>query len=82
MSLQEVRAKKKAERERWRKRHAESVAEAQRIVETGVCPECGARLRHNGAIAGWWQCGRYGADPFREEAYRGQAHCSFQCFTA
>ena len=54
---------------------------AQKIVSTGKCPDCGARLRRNSSMAGWWQCGRYGQDSFREAEYRGQKDCSFQCFT-
>ena len=53
----------------------------RRIVSIGVCPDCGARLRRNNSIAGWWECGRRGLDRFREPEYRGQPDCNFQCFT-
>ena len=52
--------------------------EARIIVERGVCPDCGSRLHRNLALAGWWQCGRYGSPGFQREA--GPA-CSFQTFT-
>ena len=58
-----------------------AISEAREIVKKGVCPHCGARLRYNSAIAGWWQCGRYGVDQFRDPEYRGHPDCSFQCFT-
>jgi len=72
---------RKAQREAARQRHDTCVAEAKAAVAVGVCPECGARLRRNSSIAGWWQCGRYGVDAWREPEYRGQPSCGFQCFT-
>jgi hypothetical protein len=51
------------------------------IVASGKCPDCRARLRSNDALAGWWQCGRFGLDRYREPEYRGQPECNFQCFT-
>jgi ribosomal protein L37AE/L43A len=55
--------------------------ENRRIVALGKCPDCGSRLRRNNALTGWWQCGRFGLDRFREPEYRGQPDCTFQCFT-
>ena len=56
-------------------------AEAQRVVATGLCPDCGAKLRRNSSLAGWWQCGRLGAPGFKTAEYEGTGDCSFQCFT-
>lgn len=53
--------------------------EAKAIVAKGVCPQCGATLRYNSAIAGWWQCSQYGADGFRADTSKPQ--CGFQIFT-
>lgn len=55
--------------------HAESIA----IVETGICPQCGEKLRRNNSMTGWWQCRQLGAVGFRKHAERDS--CSFQCFT-
>lgn len=46
-------------------------AEAKLIVANGTCPTCGAALRRNNALTGWWQCSNYG----------NGGNCSFQCFT-
>jgi len=61
--------KKYLERCEVKRRHDESVAEANRIVATGKCPRCGSPLKRNNSLAGWWQCSAVGA-------------CLFQCFTA
>lgn len=55
------------------------VAEAKRIVSAGKCPQCGAGLRHNLAITGWWQCEQYGTVGFRKDS--SKPSCSFQTFT-
>jgi hypothetical protein len=60
-------------------RRATMFAQAQKIVEAGVCPDCGAGLRRNYSIAGWWQCRQLGAEGFREDP--SKPPCSFQCFT-
>jgi len=62
-------------------RMAEIHSLARRIVATGKCPGCGAALKLNTSMAGWWQCGRYGCDSFRLPEYRGTGDCSFQTFT-
>ena len=54
--------------------HAESVAKAQAIVASGTCPKCGAGLKRNLALAGWWQC--------ETTMIGGPNVCTFQCFTA
>jgi hypothetical protein len=56
------------------------IAEAVAIVETGKCPECGATLRRNLSLAGWWQCSQYGAEGFRADS--AKPSCCFQTFTA
>lgn len=54
-------------------------AEAQAIVASGKCPDCGAGLHENLAILGWFQCDRSGAKGFRRDLTGSP--CSFQCFT-
>lgn len=61
------------------RRMAELQAEAQAVVSTGKCPTCGAGLRRNLSIAGWWQCDQYGAEGFRKDD--SKPSCNFQCFT-
>ncbi len=53
--------------------------EALAIVEKNACPYCGSKLRHNLALAGWYQCEQYGAEGFRADS--SKPSCSFQCFT-
>lgn len=72
---------KAAERKQHQARMAQLKAEAQAIVATGVCPCCGTSLRHNLALAGWWQCGAFGVESFRLPQHRGLPACSFQTFT-
>lgn len=69
-----------AQRKAHKARMAQLRAEAVAVVQTGVCPDCGSKLRRNLALAGWWQCEQNGA-----ESHRARPHdpaCSFQCFTA
>lgn len=54
-------------------------AKSIEIVNTGKCPDCGAPLRYNNAITGWWQCSQYGADGYRADS--SKPACSFQCST-
>jgi len=61
--------------------------EAQRVVQTGRCPECGAPLVRNLALAGWWQCCCKGEPGFRGcdrepslARYKSQPRCEFECF--
>jgi hypothetical protein len=54
---------------------------AKQIVATGQCPQCGTRLVHNSAMAGWWQCGAYACEAMRKPEFKGLPSCSFQIFT-
>ncbi len=69
----------KAEKAEIKRKHDERLAGARAIVATGVCPTCGAKLRRNLALTGWWQCSQYGSDGFRADDAKPQ--CSFQTFT-
>lgn len=62
------------------KAHEEArYAAARGIVATGVCPQCGCKLKRNLSITGWWQCEQFGAVGFRKDA--SKPSCSFQTFT-
>ena len=70
-----------------RRTEAEAEAEASRryyenvrsIVASGVCPLCGAGLRRNMALLGWWQCEQYGAPEWRKNPEAPD--CGWQGFT-
>jgi len=62
-----------------RRRIEAAQQEARRIVAAGKCPTCGAGLRRNSALSGWWQCEQYGAEGFRKDG--SKPSCNFQCFT-
>ena len=62
-----------------RKRMEASLAKARAIVDTGKCPVCGAGLKRNLALSGWWQCEQYGAEGFRKDS--SKPACNFQTFT-
>lgn len=53
--------------------------EVRRIVATGVCPQCGRKLKRNLSMTGWWQCSQFGAIGFRADPE--QPSCSWQGFT-
>ena len=55
------------------------LAEARAIVATGTCPTCGAKLKANLSLAGWWQCEQFGAVGFRKNP--AAPSCNFQTFT-
>ena len=69
----------RAERQAQRNRLDEAKRQANAVVAAGKCPECGAGLRRNLALSGWWQCEQFGAEGFRKDANRPS--CNFQCFT-
>lgn len=53
-------------------------AAARATVAAGVCPCCGAGLRRNLSLTGWWQCEQLGAVGFRKDA--SKPSCSWQTF--
>lgn len=53
--------------------------ENKAIVSKGKCPTCGATLRQNLSLTGWWQCSQFGADTHRLDP--SKPACDFQCFT-
>jgi len=76
----------KIQREQRRAERARNIAamqdrynEAQRIVATGKCPQCGCGLRRNLSMTGWWQCEQFGAPQFRKDP--AAPDCNFQTFT-
>ena len=73
------RAERKAEREASAARSAAHRAETLAVVTAGKCPCCGATVRRNLALTGWWQCAQYGADGFRKDS--SKPACSWQGFT-
>ena len=52
---------------------------ARYAVARNKCPVCGATLRRNLSITGWWQCSQYGAEGFRADS--SKPACSWQGFT-
>ncbi len=52
---------------------------ARTIVAIGICPDCGAHLRRNLSLTGWWQCEQYGSEGFRKDS--SKPACSWQDFT-
>lgn len=69
----------KAEKAAEKAKRDARIAEAVAIVKTGKCPQCGAGLRRNLSITGWWQCEQLGAEGFRKDA--SKPSCSWQTFT-
>lgn len=54
-------------------------AEIAAVVSSGKCPLCGAGLRRNLSLTGWWQCEQYGSPGFRKN--NSLPECSWQGFT-
>ena len=75
------RRARRLEREASRKRHEELTAQNRAIVATGKCPDCGAPLVRNMAIAGWYQCAAYPCLQMRKPEFKDLPKCEFQCFT-
>ena len=69
----QTKAQKAAEREV----HMSRLRRAYNFVKTGTCPLCGTKLYRNSSMAGWWQCGHFGAEGFQKEP---GTHCDFQIF--
>ena len=59
--------------------HREAPHAARAIVAAGRCPLCGAPLRRNTSVAGWWQCAQSGAPQWRERP--ADPPCGWQTFT-
>lgn len=53
--------------------------QARATVATGRCPDCGAGIRRNMSMTGWYQCEQYGADGFRKDS--NKPACAWQAFT-
>ncbi len=53
--------------------------ETRAVVEKGVCPTCGAGIKHNLSLTGWVQCNQYGSVGFRKDS--SKPACSWQGFT-
>lgn len=77
----EDRMSKREKREYEKARQEARYAEAERIVATGKCPECGTGLIRNLALTGWWQCGGYASPGFRKPGFENAPKCHFQIFT-
>jgi len=78
MTLEE-RRERAAQRKAIAERLASCQEETRVIVRSGRCPQCGAGLRNNLAITGWWQCEQYGSEGFRKDSSKPK--CSWQGFT-
>lgn len=74
-----TRKQKRVAMQAAKERREAAQRQARRIVEAGKCPHCGAALRRNLALSGWWQCEQFGAEGFRKDSTRPS--CDFQCFT-
>jgi len=79
MMTKTERAEKKAANAASLARMNAAKEEARRVVASGKCPTCGAGLRENLSILGWWQCEQLGAEGFRKDA--SKPSCSWQGFT-
>ena len=74
-----TRKQKQAEQAAAKAREDARYEEARRIVVTGKCPDCGAKLHRNLSLTGWWQCSQLGAVGFRADPTKPS--CPFQTFT-
>lgn len=68
----------KAERQAAKAKYDAEQAAQKAIVAAGKCPVCGAAIRRNTALTGWYQCEQAGAEGFRKDA--SKASCSWQTF--
>lgn len=66
---------KKCSTERRNKAHAET----QAVVTSGICPQCGSKIRRNLSLTGWYQCEQFGAETHRKDP--NKPSCSWQGFT-
>jgi hypothetical protein len=72
------RSERRAERKAQEARVATAKAATAAVVATGCCPHCGAKLRRNWSLTGWWQCEQFGAVGFRKDP--NKAACEWQGF--
>lgn len=70
---------KAAERKASKERIAKAQAETRAVVAAGCCPQCGAKVKRNLSLTGWWQCEQYGSAGFRKDD--SKPACSWQGFT-
>jgi hypothetical protein len=52
-------------------------AEIAKAINEG-CPCCGAKIRRNMSLTGWWQCEQFGAVTHRKDP--SKPACSWQAF--
>lgn len=71
----------KADRARHSERMKDLRTKACAIVAIGKCPDCGAPLYNNSALAGWWQCAAFPCEAFRRPEHKNLPKCNFQTFT-
>ena len=55
------------------------LAEVRLALDNG-CPQCGAKIKRNLSMTGWWQCSQLGAVGFRADAEKPS--CSWQTFVS
>ena len=79
-TTKKTRSEKKAEQIAHKSRMDRLRAEVQSVVDTGICPCCGAKLRRNISLSGWWQCEQYGSEGFRKNS--ALPACSWQGFVS
>lgn len=78
MMTKQERASLKAERAASAARMQAHREQTARVAASGVCPNCGAGVRRNLSLTGWWQCEQYGAEGFRKDSTKPS--CSWQGF--
>ncbi len=75
----EDRAQRAHEAEQHAAEHRRRIDAARAIVAAGRCPLCGAPLRRNTSLAGWWMCAQSGAESVRVRP--ADPPCEWQTFT-
>jgi len=79
MKTMTARQEKMAARKASMERIARARTETRAVVATGKCPCCGAGLRRNLSLTGWWTCQQRGAEGFRVDS--SKPSCEWQGFT-
>lgn len=75
----EDRAQRTREAEQQAAERRRRLDAARAIVAAGRCPRCGAPLRRNTSLAGWWMCAQSGAESVRVRP--ADPPCGWQAFT-